>query len=315
MAVWQKVFMGIAVLMAPFSVLANMDSVNGAELREHAIALTELQDVPPGGWESLTESGFEYFQAMGPLEHAARLGGTPTTPAWRVRLQLFPQDTGEPDGFTYQVKLDHYNLSPALYQEVANSYGVENTDPSLDNRTDHQHLDLTFIPIMGLAADLLTESTQSSQSPVEQNPICGNGFGCAALRYDDDKAEWATENIIQLETAPWETQIEPVSAMTRALAKQAGWLQENGTYTQWNHGEIPEGISAESPWVEIFVENYVGNGGLYLAEWTEGVADDSIRAIVHRVYHNPGAGTEAYAFTGYVCARGEDAGQIRSLCP
>ncbi len=315
MAAWQKVLTGMTALMAPFCMVADVGIANEVDSRVNAIAPMELQAVPPGEWENLDESEFQYFQTMGPLEYAARLGGLPATSAWRVRLRLYPQDTGEPDGFTYQVKLDHYNLSPALYQEVVNSYGVENTDPSLNDQTAHQHVDLTFIPIMGLSADLLTEATQISQSPVEQNLICGDGLGCATLRYDDGNAEWATESIIQLEAAPWETQIEPVSAMTRALAKQAGWLQANGADTEWNHGEIPEGISAERPWIEIFVENYIGNGGLYFAEWTERVADDSVSAIVHRVYYNPGAGTEAYAFTGYMCARGEDAGQIRSLCP
>ena len=278
------------------------------------LQFTDCSTVPPGGWDSLSESELQYFQAMGPLEYAARLGGVPKTPAWRVRLRLYPHNTGEPDDLTYKVKLDHYNLSPALYQEVASSYGAENTDPSLENRADHQHLDLTFMPIMGVSAHLLPESVQLTQSAVENNPTCGLQLECAALRYEDD-AEWAIESIIQLETAPWETEIEPVYAMIRALAQQAGWLQENGIGKQWNPGEIPEGISEERPWVEILVENYIGNGGVYFAEWIERVADDSVSGIVHRLYYSPAAGVEASAKQSFICARGDDAGKLRSLCP
>ncbi|MDB9529467.1 hypothetical protein PN498_25985 [Oscillatoria sp. CS-180] len=313
MIAWQKVGMGIAALIAPLGIVADTGIAHESVL-SNAIAQTTAPTLLTEEFENLSEDEFRYFQTMGPLEYATRLSGTPETPAWRVRLRLYPQDLGTLDGFTYEVKLDHYNLSPALYQEVVSSYGMENTDPSLNDQTHHQHLDMVFIPIMGVAADLLPELTQFSKSLIVSNPLCGEALGCADLRHEDD-AEWAVESSIQLEVAPWETDIEPVFAMTRALAKQAGWLQANDGYGQWDHGEIPEGVSAERPWVEVFVENYIGNGGVYFAEWTERAADDSISAIVHRIYYFPNAEGEAQAHTGYVCARGPEAGTIRSICP
>ncbi|MEM9006394.1 MAG: hypothetical protein AAGE59_23065 [Cyanobacteria bacterium P01_F01_bin.86] len=314
MAVWQKICLGIAALVAPLCFLADTSIADTLPFSEASSEVSELQMVPPDGLDSLNPNELQYFQDMGPLEYATRLSGVPATPAWRIRLRLYPQDTGAPDGLTYAVKVDHYNLSPALYQEVAHSYGVENTDPSLDNRADHQHLAMIFMPIMGVSAHLLPESVQLTQSAVESNPACGPELGCAVLRYDDD-GEWEAERFIQLEAAPWETAMEPAYAMVRALAQQSGWLQVNGIREQWSPPEVPEGIREEHPWVEILIENYIGNGGVYLAEWTERVADDSVSSVVHRVYYHSGAGAEAWATQSSICARGEDAGKIRSLCP
>lgn len=315
MAVWQKVGVGIAVLITPLGLFSDARVVDEVFANDNGAVAAELQIVPPDGLNSLSEPGLRYFQAMGPLEYAARLSGVPATPAWRVRLRLYPQDTGEPDGFTYVVKVDHYNLSRALYEEVVSSYGVANTDPSLNDQTAHQHLELAFIPIMNVAAEFLPESTQVTQSAVETNPQdCGIGIPCAALR-NENNAEWTTENTIQLDAAPWETEIEPLYALTRALAQQAGWLQTDAISGQWVPGEIPEGVSQERPWVEVLVENYAGNGGGYMAEWVEPIADDSVSRIVHRINYFPEMHTEAFATQGFICARGEAAGQIRSLCP
>lgn len=312
MAAWQKVGIGITALVVPLCMVAEGGIADELAADDDASTHFEVQAVPPNGWDNFNETEFRYFQTMGPLEYATRLSGIPTTPAWRIRLQLYPLYIQS--DFAYGVRVDHFNLSPALYQEVSSNYGVVNTDPSLNDQTTHQHIEMTFVPIMGIAAELIPEFTLFSHSSVASNPLCAEGLGCASLRYGD-AAEWASDSTIQLEAAPWETEIEPVFAMTRTLAKQAGWLQTNNGYDQWNHGEIPEGSSAERPWVEVFVENYIGNGGVYFAEWTERVADDSVSAIVHRVYYFPNAEGEAQAYTGYICARGEDAGKIRSICP
>ena len=315
MAVWQKVGVGLAALAVSFWFFADARMKGKAVADDGGMVAAELQTVPPDGFNRLSEPGLQYFQAMGPLEYATRLSGVPETPVWRVRLRLYPQNTGEPDGFTYDVKVDHYNLSPALYQEVANSYGVENTDPSLNNQTPHQHLELAFMPIMNVTAEFLSEATQATQSAVATNAqICGLGIACAALR-GEENAEWATETTIPLEAAPWDAHVEPLYALTRALAQQAGWLQTNGMREQWTSQMPPEGVSEERPWVEVLVENYAGNGGGYLAEWVERVADDSVSANIHRIYYFPEMRTEAFAQKASVCARGEAEGQIRSLCP
>ncbi|MEM6599678.1 MAG: hypothetical protein AAF635_16190, partial [Cyanobacteria bacterium P01_C01_bin.69] len=43
---------------------------------------TSLNSVPPNGLDSLSEPDWRYFQSMGPLEYAARLGGVPNVPTW-----------------------------------------------------------------------------------------------------------------------------------------------------------------------------------------------------------------------------------------
>ncbi|MEL6814182.1 MAG: hypothetical protein AAFP03_05125 [Cyanobacteria bacterium J06598_3] len=268
-----------------------------------------LQSVPPNGLESLTEDGFSYFQQMGPLEYAVRLGGLPQPSAWRARLRLYPSNTGQPDGQTYLVKLDHYNLSPALYRDLLPSYG-ENTDPSLAEDRPHQNFQFTFFPVMGMAADVLPEATFISQSPMAENPDCGIDLACADLRMAP-VIEPSNATDISPEIAPWETEVEPVYSLVRALATQAGWRTAAGS---WSYAEVPEGLSSDTPWVEIVIDNYIGNGDGYSAEWIERVADDSIRQVVHQIVYSdrPGIGQ---ATTKYVCARGESAGELSDICP
>lgn len=321
MIIWRSLAAGMTALLALACLVADTGVANEAAVDRDVNAdrmdtAEDLRLIPPDGFDSLSEDGFQYFQTMGPLEYAARLGGVPDHPVWQARLSLHPQDTGEPDGFTYRVKLDHYNFSSLVYQELVNSYGAENVDPTLNNQAAHQHFELTFIPVMGIAADWLPESTQLTQSSLTRDlPGCVAQDVCADAMPDED-AEWAVESTIQLAKAPWETEVEPLYAMVRALANQAGWLQVNGSSEQWQPGEIPEGTTnRDRPWVAIQVSNYAGNGGFYVAEWIERVADDSIASIIHRVYYNPNMGTEAFAVQSVICARGVDTGKIRAVCP
>lgn len=275
-----------------------------------------LQSVPPEGIDSLSESELSYFQQMGPLEYAARLGGVPDQEAWRVRLRLYPQDIGEPDGFTYQVKMEHFNLSPTLYDELVSSYGAENVEPSLNNSDPHETFQLTFFPIMGIAADFLAEETQLGQLPVDSPaPICAFGTSCSALYVPSEFGQSANSLGITLESAPWASNgadSEVLHDLVRSLAKQAGWLEGDGAQSQWRQPEMPEGISDERPWVEVQVDNYIGNGDGYSAQWIERVSDDSIRAVVHQVTTVRGS---AMASEGVICNRGEGAGELREICP
>ena len=269
---------------------------------------TSLNSVPPNGLDSLSEPDWRYFQSMGPLEYATRLGGVPNVPTWRVRLRFYPVQ--QDNDLLYQVKVDHYNLSPALYNDLVSSYGEENVDPALDNSASHQHIDLEFFPAMNIAADWLSESTRTSTSAVTEGPICGLGTSCSAL-YNPEGQEWNGESTVSLEMAPWSSESDPLPAMVRTLAKQAGWLQ-NDFWAMPQ--EIPEGINDERPWVEVLVTNYPGNGGGYMAHWIEGGADDSVRATVYRLFYDQG-GTSGFVSRGYLCHRGADAEQIMPICP
>ena len=272
-------------------------------------SLAELREVPPHGLDSLNETGLSYFQTMGPLEYATRLSGVPDVPIWRVRLRLYP--TWQDSELIYNVQVDQYNLSPTLYSSLISSYGDNNVDPTLDNTTPHQHFSLEFLPVMNVAADWLPESTQRHQSDVTTNPVCRLGLGCRDLEASND-GEWANETTLSMESAPWDTEREPLYLIVRALAKKAGWLPDG-----WGlPGEIPEGIDAERPWVEVLVTNYAGNGGGYMAQWIEHSADDSIRATVHQIYYDPAwMEMDSSASTGYICGRQNSTDTIRALCP
>ncbi|MEM6253418.1 MAG: hypothetical protein AAF821_10895 [Cyanobacteria bacterium P01_D01_bin.156] len=308
MAMWRQVM----ALVLPLSIFSC--SIVGAKTPAEEPAInaepsqTTLRQVPPNGLDSLDAADLRYFQSMGPLEYATRLGGMPNAPIWRVRLRLTPvqQETE----LIYQVKVDHFNMSPALYDSLVSSYGAENADPSLNNNNPHQHISLEFFPVMNVAADWLTESTQISESDVATNPSCGLGIGCADL---DDliASEWTDMPAVALETAPWDSETLPT--LVRGVATQAGWMQAG----EWTMPmEVPEGISDERPWVEVLVTNYAGNGGGYMAHWIERVADDSVRAQVYQLYYDPASGeTDGYGSRGYVCARGAEAGQVKAICP
>lgn len=291
----------------------------GSETGSETSAIASLSPVPPNGIESLTPEGLKYFQGMGPLEYAARLAGEPAVPTWRVRLRLIPQDTGEPDGFAYLVKTDHYNLSPALYDSLVASYG-DNADPSLNDDSPHQSFQLTFAPVMSIAADWLSDRTQFSRFPVTDNPPCDTAaqfqLGCAELFSPLQEDAWKDMGVVSVEAAPWDEGFNPLYGMVRMLAQQAGNLEAGGNAAFWVDGEIPEGSGEARPWVEVLIDNYAGNGGGYQGFWIERAADDSISSVIHHVYYG-GVGTsvEGRASRAVVCRRGDAAGQIRPICP
>ena len=276
-----------------------------------------LQAVPPNGVAQLDALGLNYFQGMGPLEYAVRLTGIPNTPTWRIRLRLYAENVGIPDRLNYRVKVDHYNLSPALYRDLVSTYGEKNTDQSLNNNIPHQHMQMVFYPVIDVAAQLDDTSVQRSQSAVSQNPRdCGLGFGCADLFNDAADSQWTKEQTLNLVRAPWEQEPNVVYAIVRGLAEQAGKLQLNGNEMVWTDGEIPEGLGQDRPWIEVLIDNYAGNGGDYQAHLIKYAADDSIRASVFRMYAD-GDSKEgnAIASQSYLCSRGNVAGKLRTICP
>jgi hypothetical protein len=281
------------------------------------LKIFELQPVLPNGFSQLNQVNLEYFEGMGPLEHAVRLTGIPRTPTWRIRLRLYPNNAEEHIGFSYRVKVDHYNLSPALYHDVVRDYGRENADPSLNNTTPHQHIQMVFVrPVMNMVTYFEESSLQQSQSSVAENPRdCGLGFGCADLFNEADDSQWSNEQEINLVRAPWEQKPNAVYAMVRGLAEQAGNLELNGNEMVWIDGEIPEGIDQNRPWIEVLIDNYPGNAGGYQAYFIRRAADDSIRASVFRMYTDEMMSENAITSRSYVCSRGNVAGKLRSICP
>jgi hypothetical protein len=275
----------------------------------------KLQSVFPEDIAQPNQLDLAYFQGMGPLEHAVRLTGIPTTPAWRIRLRLYPENTGRRDGFSYRVKVDHYNLSPALYRDVVSAYGKENADPSLNNTTPHQHIQMIFRPVMNVVADFDPTSLKRSQSNATQNPRdCRLVSGCADLFTDLADSQWGSEQERNLVRAPWEQKPNSVYAMVRGLSVQAGKLKLNGNEMVWRDGEIPEGVSQDRPWIEVLIDNYSGNAGGYQAYFVIRAADDSIMASVFRMYTDGGMVGNAIASRAYICARGNEAGKLRAIC-
>ena len=311
-------FLGFCICV-PTACAPNTDYVADAHIEFAALdeaAIAALNTVLP---DSPTPEELSYFQGMGPLEYAARLAGEPNFPAWRIRLRLIPQDTGEPDGFSYLVKADHYNLSPALYDSLVLSYG-DNADPSLNDSSDHQSFQFTFTPVMSIAADWQDSLTQVSQLPVADSPPCATSaqlqLGCAELLGRQLDGEWVEGDRRSLEPALWESEANPIYSIVRALAQQAGKLEGSNASAFWTDGEIPEGSSEERPWIEVLIDNYAGNGGGYQGLWIERAADDSIRSVMHRIYYDGvGSSQEALTDSAVVCNRGEAAGSILAVCP
>ncbi len=278
----------------------------------------KLNPVPPGGTENLSPLELRYFQGMGALEYAARLTGIPKTAAWRIRIRLYPENAGGRNGLSYRVKVDHYNLSPSLYRELIESYGQENVDRSLADRSPHQHFEMIFMPGMNVAAELVPDSVQRSQSDVSQNPRdCGIGIGCADVEFMGEGEHWTDERSIDLEFAPWEELQNPnqangrVYGMVRGLAKQSGKIQSSG----WVDGEIPEGLSDKRAWIEVLIDNRAGNSDNYQALWIEHAADDSIQASVYLMYSGDRTANSAFVSRSSICSRGGVAGQLRARCP
>ncbi|MEM9217358.1 MAG: hypothetical protein AAGD25_23850 [Cyanobacteria bacterium P01_F01_bin.150] len=308
MTIWRQV----AALALPLCILscsttgANTAIADSLVEVETSPLLTSLRTLPPAGLDSLDESDFRYFRNMGPLEYAVRLGGTPAPKAWNVRLRLYP--AWQDSDLLYQVKVDHYNLSPVIYAETVSIYG--DADPILDDSSPHQHMYLEFLPVMNTAASWLSGSTQISESDVATNPICGLGVDCTDPDIPVD-SEWTDSQTVTIAPVPWASDSDPLPTMVRSLAQQAGWLQDG----QWiTPREIPPGTSEERPWIEVLVTNYAGNGGGYVAHWIERAADDSVRATVHQLYYD-GREPSGYVSRGYVCGRGDESGQIRAICP
>ncbi|MBV5259761.1 hypothetical protein FLX56_15195 [Synechococcus moorigangaii CMS01] len=265
---------------------------------------------------SLSPEGLRYFQNMGPLEYAARLGGIPDLPAWRVRLRLGPPTLidGGREQFN-PVMVDHYNLSPILYQELADSYGADNADPSLNERSPHRAWSFTFMPIMGIAAELLPEYTESQTFPFESktNESCDFVGNCTDLSFlDFGGDDWRESTLLSPEQAPWESESQGLYIVVRALAQQAGWY--DSTLGWLPPTEVPEGTSDTRPWVEVFVDSYPGNGGGYQGVWLERAADDSVQQVVYGAYYEP-TNPQIFTFESYRCRRTSPPGSLALLCP
>jgi hypothetical protein len=242
------------------------------------------------------------------------LGGVPDLPAWRVRLRFLPPtDAGQDQLNT--VLVDHYNLSPALYQDVADSYGAENADPNLNVRSPHQAWSFTFMPIMNVAAELLPDYTRSQTFPFESKvgescDFVGNCLDLSFLDFGGDA--WRTSASLVPTPAPWESEPEGIYALVRALAQQAGWYDPAMGWLLPQ--ETPEGISDTRPWVEVFIDNYPGNGGGYQGVWLERVADDSVQQMVYGIFYDP-VNPEIFTFESSRCHRTSPPGSLSPRCP
>lgn len=272
-----------------------------------------LSPVPPDGLQTLDEPAVLYYQQMGPLEYATHALPPPTYPAWRIHYTLHPT-MDEKDNTVlsgYQVNADRINLSQLVYQEIVSAYGKDAADPALNNKTPHDSHLLPFIVVQNTAADLLAEDVSNTPLSAPDKP-CGLQPDCGQT-WRDSEGDWGSPDTIKLEPSPWKTQSQ-LPQLLRAMAKQAGWLQKNGPSYQWVTPEQPEGRNDKKTWVEITVDNYPGNGGMFLADWVESVMDDSISAKVIRIIQDPTTPTQAMVYSAYICGRGNNTNKIAQQC-
>jgi hypothetical protein len=275
----------------------------------------DFLSVPPDGLEQLDENDLAYYQQMGPLEYSAHALKAPAYPAWRLHFSLQPtfdeHDASILSG--YQVQADQINLSQNVYQELLDSLGEDAVDKTLNDNTPHHRYILPYFIVQTIAADFLPDEAQ--HLPLDQTHFsCGLQKDCGATWQDNENNDWGEPKMLPLEQAPWKTQ-SPIPELTRLLAKQANWLQHQGHHIYWTPPELPEGLNAKRPWVSVTIDNYAGNGGAWVADWVETVADDSIASKVVRIMLPDSDSQEAMVFTAYQCHRTEQQHQVMQACP
>lgn len=262
-------------------------------------ASTTVNPVPPKGVASLDAKGLSYYKELGPLQLAARQLPLPSYPTWRLNfaMQAVLKDQVLSG---YNVEAERVNLSPLLYKELVEEYGKENADPTLNNKTPSDHYTLPYAIVQSITAEPLLKQIKVGKSLVK-GKACGLQKDCAAMWVDDEGA-WTKLKTVTLEKAPWDKSIQYPAAMVRALAQNTDWLQQHNKEWQWVTPELPEGLSAKRPWVEVTIDNYTGNGGMWSADWVERVMDDSVDRKLTRLMIGEGEKTGTI-YRAYLCQR------------
>lgn len=270
--------------------------------------------------ESLAQSekAFNYIRDMGPLEHTLRVLPAASFPVWRMRLRLYPvfshRFPSQLDG--YKVVTDIINLSYALHDTLIEQYGVNNIDPTLKNTDPSKTYSLTYM-IMRTPATFLEESVDLQYNNMYlEEATCGLQKSCIKP-YEEVKGDWGKETPVTLAKAPWEQKITLLPSMLRALAKKAGWIKKNGSLIEaWQAMELPEGMRNMTPWIEVVIENHVGNGGGVLMTWSDLVADDSIAKTLYRAYYDEASqNSNALVQSALLCTRGKNTTNPTQMCP
>jgi hypothetical protein len=258
-----------------------------------------VNKVPPKGVASLDAKGLSYYKELGPLQFAARQLPTPSYPTLRVNFALNAVLKDQVLS-GYKVEVERVNLSPLLYKDVVEEYGKENADASLNNKTPSDHYTLPYAIVQSITAEPLLKDIKIGKSQAK-GKACGLQKDCAAMWVDDEGA-WTPIKTVTLERAPWEKSIHYPAAMIRALAQNTNWLQQHNKEWQWVTPELPEGLSAKRPWVEVTIDNYTGNGGMWAADWAERVMDDSVDRKLTRLIIGDGEKTGTI-YRAYLCQR------------
>ncbi len=252
--------------------------------------------------ENLSERDWYHLVNMGPLEMSSRLLKKPEYPIWRLRLALYPvmNDGGLS---AYRITADRINLSPEYYKELVEGYGKDIADPTMNNHALSDRHQLNFAVIQNNPSDFMSDATQYQK--IKPNKItCGLLKDCSKL-YESSNGSWSEPKALKLEKASWDKSLNAPAALVRALAKEAGWLTDGYKSLKWQARETPEGLNQKLPWVEIIIDNYIGNGGGYRATWYETVTDDSISKELYSIYFGDGLESlEASIEKAVVCSRG-----------
>ncbi|GEM_PF-3118059 len=260
------------------------------------------------------QKSYAYFRDMGPLELTLRMLKEPLFPIWRLRLQLFPLFARNAPSTLrgYKVIADRINLSSSLYSTLCYANGEENVEPSLDNtQPSDRH---TFI------YTIKENSTDFSEEDTKEHTInpdmesCGLQVSCTQT-WEDIGGNWGNDSKMTLNKAPWEEDVLIAPAMVRALAKKANWIQKEGSKESWTLHDIPEGLTEQTPWIEVFIENYAGNGGEYLAQWHDMESDESITQTLYQIKYDGNEANLALSSFAVLCAKGQQQDIPLQICP
>ena len=301
------------LMLLPLCWMITYATTYASEAKLVATQTTKLSmnKVPPKGRESLSETELTYYKELGPLQLAAHQLPLPQYPTWRLYFALYPRLDAEGILSGYQVKAHRINLSPLLYYSLVEEYGKENADPKLNNKTLSDQFTMPYQIVQTITADPLEKAIKHVPNTLTKQ-ACGLQLHCDQL-WNDTPAKWSKAKPIQLERAPWDKQLNLPAALIRALAQQTNWLQKQGNIWQWVTPELPEGIDAKHPWVEVVIDNYTGNGGMMAADWIERVADDSVAQKVTRIMLGDDE-VNGLAYQANRCARGNNK-TLLAICP
>ncbi|MDQ7086251.1 MAG: hypothetical protein Q9M36_15710 [Sulfurovum sp.] len=249
-------------------------------------------------YASLNQKGIEnqefyhYFRDMGPLEMTLRMLEEPPFPIWRLTLQMFPKFSSTlPIQLTgYKVIVQRINLSSSLYQLLAESHGEENVESMLDDDTSSDRHTLHYT-ISNTSASLNTKNIDYQSIEI------------SSQLWEEVAGDWGTNTPMYLTKSPWEEEINILPSLLRALAQKAGWMGKGVHPSVWMPQELPEGLTEKTPWVEVSIENYIDNNGVYLAQWHDLVADDSISQTLYRVIYDGNENNLSESYMSVLCHR------------